>query len=79
MAIPADARWGVHMTRNPFGWDYPAGAENDPNAPWNQTDNEDCSCDSAVKEWNPKVKEWFCASCGGTLAEELVGKEEADR
>jgi len=23
----------------PFGWDYPAGAEHDPNAPWNQSDN----------------------------------------
>ena len=24
----------------PFGWDYPAGAENDPDAPWNQHDDE---------------------------------------
>jgi len=24
------------MTRNIFGWNYPAGAENDPNAPYNQ-------------------------------------------
>lgn len=24
------------MTRNVFGWHYPPGAENDPNAPWNQ-------------------------------------------
>jgi hypothetical protein len=23
----------------PFGWDYPAGAENDPDAPWNQRDD----------------------------------------
>jgi hypothetical protein len=21
---------------DPLGWDYPAGAENDPNAPWNE-------------------------------------------
>ena len=37
-----------------FGWDYPAGAENDPRAPWNQPepicdqcgcDEEDCECD----------------------------------
>ena len=28
------------MARNLFGWDYPAGAENDPNAPWNQKDPE---------------------------------------
>jgi len=26
------------MARSPFGWDYPAGAENDPNAPYNQRD-----------------------------------------
>ena len=24
----------------PFGWDYPAGAENDPDAPWNQHEDE---------------------------------------
>lgn len=42
---------------HPFGWDYPAGAENDPNAPWNQTEDHyptcktqkdeeaDCDCD----------------------------------
>lgn len=27
------------MTRNPFGWSYPPGAENDPNAPYNQVDD----------------------------------------
>lgn len=36
-----------------FGWDYPAGAENDPRAPWNQVDpkcercglvEDDCTC-----------------------------------
>lgn len=29
------------MTRNPFGWDYPAGAEHDPRAPYNQPDPPD--------------------------------------
>ena len=29
------------MGKNPFGWNYPPGAENDPNAPWNQTDATD--------------------------------------
>ena len=29
---------------NRFGWDYPAGAENDPHAPYNQGDGlEECS------------------------------------
>lgn len=27
--------------RNVFGWDYPPGAANDPEAPYNQTDEED--------------------------------------
>jgi len=31
------------MSKNPFGWGYPAGAENDPNAPWNEPEMpEEC-------------------------------------
>lgn len=30
------------MARNVFGWSYPAGAENDSRAPWNQQDPADC-------------------------------------
>jgi hypothetical protein len=30
----------------PLGWDYPAGAEHDPRAPWNEEDAEPCDhCD----------------------------------
>ncbi len=25
-----------------FGWDYPAGAEHDPNAPWNEVECPEC-------------------------------------
>jgi len=32
------------MKKANFGWSYPAGAENDPNAPWNQNDPEICDC-----------------------------------
>ena len=41
-----------------FGWSYPAGAENDPNAPWNQPDPQcevcgewcgDCQCPECPK------------------------------
>lgn len=33
------------MTRNVFGWNYPPGAENDPNAPWNEKPELRCfSC-----------------------------------
>lgn len=39
------------MSRNPLGWDYPAGAENDPNAPWNQPDIE--ACDDCGDEHDP--------------------------
>jgi len=30
------------MTRDPFGWDYPAGAEHDPDAPYNTEDAPKC-------------------------------------
>ena len=30
------------MTRNPFGWHYPPGAEHDPHAPWNQDHMAEC-------------------------------------
>lgn len=30
----------VNMTRNVFGYNYPMGAENDPNAPWNERAQE---------------------------------------
>jgi hypothetical protein len=46
------------MGRDPFGWDYPAGAENDPNAPWNQTDEHHSEC-PAHEDARPK-----CAECG---------------
>lgn len=42
------------MSRSPFGWHYPAGAENDPNAPWNLPD-----ADEPVK----------CKTCKRTLDE----------
>ena len=39
------------MSRSPFGWDYPAGAAEDPNAPWNQHDDDRCSeCGAEVEE-----------------------------
>lgn len=50
----------MNSERNIFGWSYPPGAANDPNAPWNQTDQpcdicgkfpDDCICPE-------------CPSCG---------------
>jgi hypothetical protein len=31
------------MPRHVFGWSYPPGAANDPNAPYNQTDDVPCA------------------------------------
>lgn len=36
------------MSRHPFGWSYPAGAENDPSAPWNQVDDFCDVCEKPV-------------------------------
>ena len=50
-----------------FGWDYPAGAENDPRAPWNQDDDDgcedcgllpdDCDCDEDIDRYEPPLDE----------------------
>lgn len=51
-----------------FGWSYPAGAANDPNAPWNQEEGpcevcgkslDDCDCPACPEcgeHGNPKCK-----------------------
>ena len=42
--------------RQRFGWDYPAGAANDPNAPWNEKDHaKGCPCS----------EDYECPDCGG--------------
>lgn len=39
------------MRRNKFGWNYPPGAANDPNAPYNQTEPVECDeCDGYYME-----------------------------
>ena len=46
------------MSNRIFGWDYPAGAEHDPNAPWNQRDPELCpTCNGE----NPAMQ--TCETC----------------
>jgi hypothetical protein len=59
------------MGRNIFGWDYPPGAEGDPNAPWNQRPDEtqDCEdCDGKGYifdiELNENVECKFCRGLG---------------
>lgn len=64
--------------RNPFGWAYPAGAEHDPRAPWNQPDAcEACEGEGRIYTAPPMTDDpedydpddgWFdeCAACCGS-------------
>ena len=58
-------------------WSYPAGAENDPNAPWNQPDPvyELCEhCESGVN-----VDGEICEECDGTAEVQVNEDELSDR
>ncbi len=49
---------------NPFGYNYPAGAEHDPSAPWNQPDDcEECFGKGFVLADGDTVD---CPDCDGT-------------
>ena len=61
------------MSRSIFGWDYPPGAANDPNAPYNQKDPDDCpTCEGTgelqcpVCAKNPTAQ---CSACKETRIE----------
>ena len=43
-----------------FGWDYPPGAANDPNAPYNQVDDECPHCELSIDDCECV----FCRHCG---------------
>lgn len=59
--------------RSTFGWDYPAGAEHDPNAPYNQRD-EDCpKCDGLGT-----ILGDICVYCDGTGARDDELLKEVD-
>ena len=73
---------------NVFGWNYPAGAENDPAAPWNQRDPEACeTCEDGLVvcavckgvgqcfecDSSGKVR---CDDCDGTGEETKPSREE---
>jgi hypothetical protein len=50
--------------RGVFGWHYPAGAEHDPRAPWNQVDEFECvECHEFFSELDDKD---MCEECHGT-------------
>jgi|SRR6516225_285799 hypothetical protein len=51
------------MSRSIFGWSYPPGAANDPNAPWNQDDGPCAVCGKDMDHCVcPECK--VCGSCG---------------
>lgn len=58
------------MSKHPFGWDLPAGAEHDRRSPWNQEDTPECpQCRSPETERDDYLsdemwEEWHCHSCG---------------
>jgi hypothetical protein len=59
------------MSRSIFGWSYPPGAENDPNAPYNQPDPVPCKrCKGTGKLTDPDAedpedREFKCDGCEG--------------
>ena len=49
---------------NPLGYNYPAGAEHDPRAPWNRPDDcEECDGTGQVADTDGPDE---CQVCGGT-------------
>ncbi len=59
----------------PLGWDYPAGAENDPRAPWNQRDAELCErCDGSGKMDDGEA----CHECDGSGEQPQPTREELE-
>ena len=70
---------------NVFGWNYPAGAENDPAAPWNQKDAEECrECEGHGTKINHDGSDGVCPVCDGTGEETKpsraeIAMEKADR
>lgn len=54
------------MSRNVFGWDYPAGAEHDPRAPWNEPPEcEACEGSGEIPAENGDDVT-VCQTCDGT-------------
>lgn len=55
---------GGAANMNPFGYNYPAGAEHDPSAPWNQPDDcEACEGTGQVADADGPDE---CQVCNGT-------------
>ena len=63
-----------------FGWNYPAGAEHDPRAPYNQHEPEACpACEGGLiqcPECEGKGQCWECDSSGKSRCDECDGTGE---
>lgn len=60
-----------------FGWHYPPGAENDPNAPWNLPDAEPLTCNECGHEgdWDTYDGD-DCPECDeGTMIDPYLANE----
>lgn len=68
------------MSRSPFGWGYPAGAENDPNAPYNQPDYPDACPICGAENSDADVDVFPCCSeeCAAAYEEKMYGPEPDD-
>ena len=61
---------------NPFGHSYPAGAENDPRAPWNQSEPDSCeTCEGKCTVDRGEGDE-ECPDCDGTGEQHESSREE---
>jgi len=73
--------------RNPFGWSYPAGAENDPRAPWNEKPDKCPECEEYFDDDglectavdNEGDGECFCPRCWSRQANSHQGTCVCDR
>lgn len=62
--------------RSVFGWCYPAGAENDPNAPYNQIDFREKYEDDVLARIDEQIKDFDCDFIE-FIYDETYKKEEA--
>ena len=53
-----------------FGWNYPAGAENDPRAPWNQDESGECESEGCRED--AVEGETHCRVC----IDDAIGEEK---
>jgi DnaJ-class molecular chaperone len=61
-----------------LGYNYPAGAEHDPRAPWNQRDDAFCDYCDGCGYVNDEDNERDCPACSGTGLEKTPAEIRAE-